>query len=114
MIVNEQQKRVDRQTLYEEVWSDPVTIVALRYGLSDVGLAKICRRLSIPLPSRGYWAKVKAGKVMRRAPLSKMADTKLPAITPNMIDPAEREARATARQKMLQVRESIRPICCPE
>lgn len=60
---------VDREALYEEVWSEPVTVVAPRYGLSDVGLAKICRSLGIPLPSRGYWAKVKAGKIMKRAPL---------------------------------------------
>ena len=62
-------KPVDRETLYNEVWTDPVTVVAPRYGLSDVGLAKICRALAIPLPSRGYWAKVKAGRVMGRAPL---------------------------------------------
>lgn len=60
---------VDREALYEEVWSEPVTVVAPRYGLSDVGLAKICRALGIPLPSRGYWAKVKAGKIMKRVPL---------------------------------------------
>jgi hypothetical protein len=53
---------LDRQKLYDEVWSDPVSIVAQRYGLSDVGLAKICRKLRIPLPGRGYWAKVKVGK----------------------------------------------------
>jgi len=55
--------QVDRETLYNEVWTEPVTVVAQRYGLSDVGLAKICRSLTIPLPSRGYWAKIKAGKV---------------------------------------------------
>ena len=65
-------KPVDRQTLYEEVWADPVVLVAPRYGLSDVGLAKICRSLAIPLPSRGYWAKVKAGKIMKRPPLPKL------------------------------------------
>ena len=59
----------DRQKLYDEVWTDPVTVVAERYGLSDVGLAKICRKLSIPVPTRGYWAKVKAGKKMRRIAL---------------------------------------------
>lgn len=65
-------KSVDRETLYNEVWTDPVTVVASRYGLSDVGLAKICRTLSIPLPSRGYWAKIKAGRMMSRAPLPKL------------------------------------------
>lgn len=52
----------DRARLLEEVWNEPVKIVSLRYGLSDVGLKKLCTRLQIPTPSRGYWTKLKAGK----------------------------------------------------
>jgi hypothetical protein len=55
-------ERYDRATLLEEVWSEPVQAVAPRYGLSDVGLKKLCTRLQIPTPPRGHWAKVKAGK----------------------------------------------------
>lgn len=39
-----------------------------RYGLSDVGLVKICKKLGIPVPGRGYWAKVKAACPTRKAP----------------------------------------------
>jgi hypothetical protein len=39
-----------------------VQVVAPRYGLSDVGLKKLCTRLQLPTPPRGHWAKVKAGK----------------------------------------------------
>lgn len=60
---------VSRETLYDEVWADPVTVVAKRYGLSDVGLAKLCRTMGIPLPARGYWAKVRAGAKPERTPL---------------------------------------------
>jgi hypothetical protein len=60
---------VDRQTLYDEVWAVPVTLVAARYGLSDVGLAKICRGMGIPLPARGYWAKLRAGANVSKTPL---------------------------------------------
>ena len=42
--------RYNRERLYEEVWSEPVIVVAKRYGLSDVGLAKICKKLDIPRP----------------------------------------------------------------
>ena len=31
-----------REKLYDEVWAEPVKIVAQRYGVSDVGLAKTC------------------------------------------------------------------------
>ena len=70
--MTEPTKPVERETLYEEVWAEPVSVVASRYGLSDVGLAKICRKLAIPLPSRGYWAKVQTGRIMARAPLRKL------------------------------------------
>ena len=60
---------VSREALYEEVWTDAVTVVAPRYGLSDVGLVKICKKLGIPVPPRGYWAKVKAGRPTRKVPL---------------------------------------------
>lgn len=35
---------------------------AKRFGVSDVALAKACRRANIPTPERGYWAKKEAGK----------------------------------------------------
>ncbi|MCD2514705.1 hypothetical protein LQ564_00075 [Massilia sp. G4R7] len=76
-MINHEVAQVDRETLYEEVWSEPVTLVAFRYGLSDVGLAKICRSLAIPLPSRGYWSKVKAGRVMKRVPLPSLTGAQL-------------------------------------
>src|SRR5262245_48774707 len=56
------EKRVSRTTVYERVWSVPVRTLAREYGVSDVGLAKICRRYQIPLPGPGYWSKRAHGK----------------------------------------------------
>jgi hypothetical protein len=61
----------DRDRLFEEVWKEPVCEVAKRYGVSDVYLARICRKLSVPLPGRGYWAKPKERRPPR-PPLSKL------------------------------------------
>ena len=36
----------DREALYQEVWEEPVRDVARRYGVSDVYLARICRKTS--------------------------------------------------------------------
>lgn len=58
----------DRAKLLEEVWTEPVQTVALRYQLSDVGLKKLCSRLLIPTPPRGYWAKLKAGRTVPGCP----------------------------------------------
>ena len=52
---------LSRSQLYELVWSKPITSLAKEYGFSDVGFSKICRRHNIPLPPRGYWARVGAG-----------------------------------------------------
>lgn len=59
----------EREKLYNEVWTDPVTTVAQRYDLSDNGLRKHLKRLWIPLPPSGYWAKVKAGQKTTRPSL---------------------------------------------
>ncbi|QQR74042.1 MAG: hypothetical protein IPJ17_00085 [Holophagales bacterium] len=54
--------RLDRQKLFERVWAVPVETLATEWGLSGRGLAKACKRLRIPVPPRGYWARVAAGQ----------------------------------------------------
>lgn len=61
--------RFSREKLYEEVWAQPVREVASEYGVSDVALAKTCRKLEIPLPGRAYWASLAAGIVRERPAL---------------------------------------------
>ncbi len=55
--------------LCELVWSKPMTKLAEEFGISDVGLAKICRRNNIPVPPRGYWACKQAGYKVKAIPL---------------------------------------------
>jgi integrase len=62
-------RRFTRQELYELVWSQPVAELAASYGVSDVGLAKACRRANIPVPGRGYWAKVAAAQPVEKRSL---------------------------------------------
>jgi hypothetical protein len=52
---------LSREDLYERVWTEPIQKLSKEYGLSDVGLAKTCRRHNIPIPPLGYWAKKRAG-----------------------------------------------------
>lgn len=60
---------VDRETLYELVWTIPLTKLAVRFGVSDVAMKKVCKKLQVPVPGVGYWAKVNAGHVQERKPL---------------------------------------------
>jgi hypothetical protein len=61
--------RISREKLYEKVWTAPLRRLAPEFGISDVGLAKICKRYSIPLPGPGYWTRVQFGKNPSRIPL---------------------------------------------
>jgi hypothetical protein len=58
-----------RQEFFDLMWSKPIKDIAPEFGMSDVGLAKICRSHALPLPGRGYWAKLKAGKKVMELPL---------------------------------------------
>jgi hypothetical protein len=58
-----------REALYELVWTAPRLEIARRLGVSDVALGKLCRRAGIPMPPRGYWARVESGQQIARTPL---------------------------------------------
>jgi integrase len=58
-----------RQELYNAVWSQAMWTLAPSFGLSDVWLAKICRKHDIPHPPLGYWAKKEQGKAPRQPSL---------------------------------------------
>jgi hypothetical protein len=48
---------VTRVELHRRVWSTPVRTLAKEFGLSDVGLAKICEKHRIPRPPVGHWVR---------------------------------------------------------
>ncbi|RSK44988.1 hypothetical protein [Bacillus canaveralius] len=65
-------KRIyERGKLYEEVWKEPMTSLAKKYGVSDVALRKQCIKMDIPLPKAGHWTKVKSGHEVKIPPLPK-------------------------------------------
>lgn len=77
-----------RDELYTVVWQTPMSRLAEQYGISDNGLAKICRRENIPYPARGYWAKHSVGRAPERLPLPKI-DRSSRSITIHPTPPAE-------------------------
>ena len=62
-----------REELYALVWANPMIHLAKSYGLSDVGLRKICVKHGIPTPPLGYWSKVAAGKKVKQPSLQPAA-----------------------------------------
>ena len=61
--------KLTREELYDLMWSTPVAKVAKELGVSGVALAKRCKRVAVPLPPRGYWARIAAGQKIPKPPL---------------------------------------------
>src|ERR1700733_7552691 len=91
---------LSREDLYELVWSKPMAELAKDFGISDVGLAKRCRRLGIPVPGRGYWARVDAGQKPYRPQLPKREaqwqDQSALTVAPSEVFPLESKATRSA------------------
>jgi hypothetical protein len=60
---------ITRDQLYLEVWAEPMTKVAARYGVSSSFLARVCRDMNVPSPGRGHWARVQHQKKPQQVPL---------------------------------------------
>ena len=72
-------QQYDREELYRKVWEQPLLKVAEEYGVSSVALGKTCRKLSVPVPGRGHWAKLAHGHAgVKKPPLLKL--DKVPVI----------------------------------
>lgn len=56
-----EEREITREELYKLVWSKSLVLAAQELGISDVGLAKICKRLDVPRPYRGYWPRIESG-----------------------------------------------------
>jgi integrase len=88
-------EEVSRQELYEQVWETSMFKLCKRYGISDVSIAKLCRKNNIPTPYVGYWAKKEAGKPVSPKPLpnpenaaTEMIEIKNPAFSEYHINPS--------------------------
>lgn len=77
--------RITRARLYDLVWSTPLTQLADLSTVSVPTLKNTCAKFDIPVPPRGYWAKLQAGKPTARAVL--------PARAPGMRDEIHLGAR---------------------
>jgi len=60
--MDSKKENVSREELYRRVRAEPISKLAVTYGVSGSYLARICRDLNVPVPGRGYWAQVQAGK----------------------------------------------------
>lgn len=60
---------ITHEELYEQVWAEPMIRLAERYGITGMGLAKICRKMVVPVPPPGYWQRKRVGRPDPQPPL---------------------------------------------
>lgn len=61
--------RISRDELYGMMWEKPAIAVAKDLSVSCSILTRVCRKLRVPKPPLGYWAKVAHGQKPRKPPL---------------------------------------------
>jgi hypothetical protein len=96
-----------REGLYEAVWSVPIAKLAGRYGLSGPGFSKLCRRAGVPIPTRGYWARLASGQRPPRAKLRESTFGKELARPLIPLSPEDLEARGKRAAELMAIKESI-------
>lgn len=101
-------RRLTREELHRLVWTRPMRDLATEFGVSDVGLKKICLRHDVEPPKQGHWQRVAAGDEIDPLPLTKREDAPLidiygadPVLQPKL-SPEER-----ARLEELLERETL-------
>lgn len=86
--------RIEREKLYEQVWSRPMNHLAREYGVSSQRLKELCDQAGIPTPAPGHWARIAAGKIVPQLALPEVSsDSSWVTISPS---PSRRKKPALA------------------
>jgi hypothetical protein len=99
----------NREELYRDVWETPMSKLTEKYGVSNVMIGKVCRKLTIPVPGRGYWARKAAGQSITIKPLPQIKNlpviqrVKLPSSNPPGPRATEPEPRDAEYLGILEV-----------
>lgn len=108
--------KVSRDELYRQVWQTPMSRLALQYGITGNGLAKICDRLNVPYPPRGHWTKKEAGKkvVAYRLPSIEKDTPQSVTISPTPPPPKPPEMPAEVKVRVETARAAVTSVAVPE
>ncbi len=60
---------LQRDKLYEEIWTISLTKVAKQYDVPYQKLKEACEKSKIPLPTPSYWGNLSVGKTVEKIPL---------------------------------------------
>jgi hypothetical protein len=85
------------------VWQKSAVQLGKELGVSDVAIAKTCKKHHIPTPPIGYWSRVEHGQKVPKAKLPSIDDARLQTITIEGISADRRRGRLSdeTQQKVL-------------
>ncbi len=67
-------EQLSREELFLLVWEKPAEEVARYLDISGAALANRCKKLHVPQPPAGYWAKIRAGKKPKKPLLKEFSE----------------------------------------
>jgi len=96
-----------RDELFEKVWTTPMSRLAPEFGISDSGLAKVCKRMEIPRPPRGYWQQLSTGKNPRKAKLKPLSKKGVEQVTIQPMPKRESSHTSDAKPEVITVADAL-------
>lgn len=96
------------------VWESPLTNVADELGMSANGLAKICDRVAVPYPPRGYWARERAGRHVARPELPEYDGPSRVTISGERSKSRRTRSRLSPEERREQILEAARTMIAAE
>jgi hypothetical protein len=102
-------KTFSREELYNLIWSEPMSSLAKKYEISDVGLKKICLRMNVPVPQHGHWQRLKSGKKTKvfKLPTDHQGDEEITLNLRSENDSAKPSAKAAIALLQKEIEENI-------
>jgi len=98
----------NREALHRLVWNEPMASLAMRYGLSESSLSRLCRRLGVPIPGPAYWEGIRNGMLPRIRPLPAASDRQMLLRLLIPMDTGEYEKQARRKQELTEVKLRVR------
>jgi hypothetical protein len=62
-------KRVNREELYEAVWSKTIRTLAQEWNTTYLRVVQACEKMDVPRPGQGYWQSIARGHRVEKEPL---------------------------------------------
>ncbi|MBB5503247.1 hypothetical protein HDG37_007486 [Paraburkholderia sp. MM5384-R2] len=98
--------QIDRDTLYNEVWSTPMTQLGVKYGVTGPDIKKQCVELQIPCPRAGYWSRLRHGYPPEKPPLPPLQIVSEPVGTTSKIGRPRRKRQPSIERLIVSTSQS--------